>query len=139
MKECLDRFAEKADMIVASATPNAALKTEWEEHGIAGHVRAICGQEAGSKKEILAVSAQYGENKRLMIGDAPGDHQAAVANNCLYYPINPGNEEASWQRLLTEGVSRFFEGTFAGEYQQKLIAEFNKYLPATPPWPVDKA
>ena len=139
VKRCLELFAGKADMIVASATPNAALEAEWQEHGIAGYVRAIYGQEAGSKKEILAVSKQYGDNKRLMIGDAPGDHQAAVANNCLYYPINPGNEEASWQRLLIEGISRFFEGTFAGEYQQKLIAEFNKYLPATPPWPVDKA
>ncbi len=136
VKECLDRFAEKADMIVASATPNAALKAEWEEHGIAGHVREICGQEAGTKKEILAVAAQYGQDKCLMIGDAPGDHKAAVANNCLYYPINPGAEEVSWKRLLDEGIERFFNGTFAGDYQQKLVEEFNTYLPATPPWPV---
>jgi phosphoglycolate phosphatase-like HAD superfamily hydrolase len=136
VKACLDRFAEKADMIVASATPNAALKAEWEEHGIAGHVREICGQEAGTKKEILAVAAQYGKDKCLMIGDAPGDHKAAVANNCLYYPINPGAEEASWKRLLDEGIDRFFNGTFAGEYQERLVDEFNTYLPATPPWPV---
>jgi phosphoglycolate phosphatase-like HAD superfamily hydrolase len=136
VRECLDRFAEKCDMIVASATPNAALKAEWEEHGIAGHVRAICGQEAGTKKEILAVASQYGPNKCLMIGDAPGDHKAAVANNCLYFPINPGHEEASWKRLLDEGIDRFYAGTFAGEYQDKLVEEFNKYLPATPPWPV---
>jgi phosphoglycolate phosphatase-like HAD superfamily hydrolase len=136
VKACLDRFAEKADMIVASATPNAALKAEWEEHGIAGHVRAICGQEAGTKKEILAVAGQYGKDKCLMIGDAPGDHKAAVANNCLYYPINPGAEEASWKRLLDEGIDRFFNGTFAGEYQERLVDEFNTYLPATPPWPV---
>jgi phosphoglycolate phosphatase-like HAD superfamily hydrolase len=137
VRECLDRFAEKCDMIVASATPNAALKAEWEEHGIAGHVRAICGQEAGTKKEILAVAAQYGPNKCLMIGDAPGDHKAAIANKCLYFPINPGHEEASWKRLLTEGIDRFYAGTFAGEYQDKLVEEFNKHLPATPPWPVD--
>jgi phosphoglycolate phosphatase-like HAD superfamily hydrolase len=137
VKACLDRFAEKCDMIVASATPNAALKAEWEEHGIAGHVRAICGQEAGTKKEILSVATQYGEHKCLMIGDAPGDHKAAVANNCLYFPINPGHEEASWKRLLDEGIDRFFAGTYVGAYQQHLIDEFNEYLPATPPWPVD--
>lgn len=136
VRECLDRFAEKCDMIVASATPNAALKAEWEEHGIAGHVRAICGQEAGTKKEILAVASQYGPKKCLMIGDAPGDHKAAVANKCLYFPINPGHEEASWKRLLDEGIDRFYAGTFAGEYQDQLVEEFNKYLPATPPWPV---
>jgi phosphoglycolate phosphatase-like HAD superfamily hydrolase len=137
VRECLDRFAEKCDMIVASATPNAALKAEWEEHGIAGHVRAICGQEAGTKKEILAVASQYAPNKCLMIGDAPGDHKAALANKCLYFPINPGHEEASWKRLLTEGIDRFYAGTFAGEYQHELVEEFNKYLPAQPPWPVD--
>jgi phosphoglycolate phosphatase-like HAD superfamily hydrolase len=137
VKACLDRFAEKCDMIVASATPNAALQAEWEEHGIAGHVRAICGQEAGTKKEILVVAAQYGPNKCLMIGDAPGDHKAAVANKCLYFPINPGHEEASWKRLLDEGIDRFYAGTYAGEYQERLVEEFNQYLPATPPWPVD--
>lgn len=137
VRECLDRFAEKCDMIVASATPNAALRAEWEEHGVAGHVQAICGQEAGTKTEILAVAAKYGPHKSLMIGDAPGDHKAAVANNCLFFPINPGHEEASWKRLLDEGIDRFYEGTFAGEYQEKLVAEFNKYLPASPPWPVD--
>ena len=137
VKACLDKFVERADMLVVSATPNAALKAEWEEHGIAGHVRAICGQEVGTKKEILAVSTQYGANKCLMIGDAPGDHNAAVANNCLYFPINPGNEEASWKRLLNEGIERFFAGAYAGDYQQQLIDEFNEYLPAKPTWPVD--
>jgi phosphoglycolate phosphatase-like HAD superfamily hydrolase len=137
VKACLDKFAEKADMLVVSATPNAALQAEWEEHGVAGHVRAICGQETGSKKETLAVSTQYGENKCLMIGDAPGDQKAAEANNCLFYPINPGEEEASWNRLFEEGIDRFFSGTYAGDYQRQLIEEFHKYLPESPPWPVD--
>ena len=138
VKKCLERFAESADMLVVSATPNAALEAEWEEHGVASYVREICGQEAGNKKETLQVAEQYGENKSLMIGDAPGDHKAAVANNCLFYPINPGNEEASWKRLYEEGIDRFLEGTFAGEYEQALFDEFSEYLPASPPWPVDE-
>lgn len=137
VKSCLERFADVADMLVVSATPNEALEAEWEEHGIAQFVRAICGQEAGSKAETLTTAKQYGENKTLMIGDAPGDHKAADANDCLFYPINPGNEEASWKRLLDEGIDRFLSGTFAGEYQQALIDEFNEYLPEMPPWPVD--
>jgi hypothetical protein len=71
-----------------------------------------------------------------MIGDAPGDHQAAVANKALFYPINPGAEEKSWQRLFEEGIDRFLSGTFAGKYQQDLLAEFDGFLPASPPWPV---
>jgi phosphoglycolate phosphatase-like HAD superfamily hydrolase len=137
VKKCLERFAESADMLVVSATPNAALEAEWEEHGMRSFVRDICGQEAGSKTETLAVASQYDQDKSLMLGDAPGDYKAAMANNCLFFPINPGNEEASWVQLLEEGIDRFFDGTFAGEYQQQLLDEFNKYLPSAPPWPVD--
>ena len=45
-------------MLVCSQTPNAALEAEWDEHDIAKYVRAICGQEIGSKKESLAVAKQ---------------------------------------------------------------------------------
>jgi hypothetical protein len=69
-----------------------------------------------------------------MIGDAPGDYKAAQANNTLFYPINPGAEEASWKRFHDEAIDRFLNGTFAGEYQQKLLDEFNSYLPERPPW-----
>jgi hypothetical protein len=72
-----------------------------------------------------------------MIGDAPGDHNAAVANNCLFFPINPGAEESSWRRLFDEGIARFFDGTFAGAFQQALLDEFEKVLPARPPWRVE--
>jgi len=137
VKKCLERFSDQADMLVVSATPNAALEAEWKEHSMAKFVRAICGQESGSKKETLAIAKHYQQDKSLMIGDALGDYKAAVANHCLFFPINPSNEEASWQRLDTEGIDRFLEGQFAGEYQKQLLEEFNKHLPAEPPWPVD--
>ena len=72
-----------------------------------------------------------------MIGDAPGDFNAARANSALFFPINPGAEEASWKRLFDEGIERFFGGTFAGTYQQELLDEFERYLPENPPWTVD--
>lgn len=138
VRECLDRMSERADIIVCSQTPNAALQAEWQEHGLAGYVLAICGQEEGSKQETLAAARNYPAAHTLMIGDAPGDHRAAVANDCLFFPINPGAEESSWQRLHEEGIDRFFAGTFAGGYQQQLLEEFHTYLPDHPPWPVDE-
>jgi phosphoglycolate phosphatase-like HAD superfamily hydrolase len=137
VRKCLEKLQPAADLLVISATPNEALTREWEEHDIAGFVRAICGQETGSKKESLSTARQYPQGKTLMIGDAPGDHQAAVANDCLFFPINPGAEEESWKRLYDEGIDRFLAGTFAGEYQERLLAEFDTYLPDKPPWPVD--
>ncbi len=137
VRDCLDRFAKRADMIVCSQTPNAALEAEWNEHQLDSHVQAICGQEVGSKKESLAKSKEYPAGHTLMIGDAPGDYKAAQANRCLFFPINPGTEEASWQRLYEEGIERFFGGTFAGAYQQQLLDEFDAFLPERPPWKVE--
>ncbi len=137
VRACLERFDSQADMLVCSQTPNAALEAEWAEHDIARYVVAICGQEVGSKKELLTTSQNYPAGQTLMIGDAPGDQSAAAANKCLFFPINPGHEEASWKRLLDEGIDRFFAGKFAGEYQQKLLDEFDTYLPERPPWPVE--
>jgi phosphoglycolate phosphatase-like HAD superfamily hydrolase len=136
VRESLDRLSMVADMIVCSATPNDALKTEWTEHNIAHYVQAICGQESGSKKETLGEASSHGytENHVLMIGDAPGDRKAALDVGALFYPINPGKEEASWQRFLDEACDKFLAGTYAGDYETELIAVFDKYLPETPPW-----
>jgi phosphoglycolate phosphatase-like HAD superfamily hydrolase len=134
--ESLKKLQPVADMIVCSATPNVALRTEWEDHQLLPFVRAICGQEAGSKKETLGQAKGFGysEGKVLMIGDAPGDMKAAKAVGALFYPINPGNEEASWERFFNEACDRFLNGRFAGEYEAQLIAEFDTYLPELPPW-----
>jgi hypothetical protein len=70
----------------------------------------------------------------LMVGDAPGDMQAARANNFLFYPINPGDEDRSWEHFYKEAFQRFVEGSYAGGYEAALIAEFDKYLPEVPPW-----
>jgi phosphoglycolate phosphatase-like HAD superfamily hydrolase len=130
--ESLAKLVQRADLVVCSATPNEALEAEWKEHDVAKYVVAICGQEAGNKKETLSNASKYGPNKSLMIGDAPGDFKAAQANGTLFYPINPGNEEASWQRFHDEAIDKFFDGTFAGDYQKMLLDEFDSYLPEMP-------
>ncbi len=136
VRECLDKLAPRADLAVISGTPGEALQREWQEHRIDGYAAIIAGQEMGSKKEHLEIMAKgkYPPGRTLMIGDAPGDFKAARANGFLFFPVNPGGEEESWQQLLSEGLDRFFEGRFAGEYEQRLVVEFEKLLPDTPPW-----
>ena len=136
VRQCLEKLSDQADMIVCSATPNAALQSEWQEHGIAPYVGAICGQEAGSKAETLgrAASRGYAEKHVLMIGDAPGDLKAARAVGALFYPINPGHEEAGWKHFYNEACDRFLAGDYAGEYEERLIDEFDTYLPEQPSW-----
>jgi len=136
MRESLDLLADKADMIVVSSTPVRALTSEWHEHDIAKYVRVIAGQEMGKKALHLKLAAggKYPEDRILMIGDAPGDMRAAKANNALFYPINPGNEAESWLRFSEEAMGRFLTGQYAGDYEAKVIAEFEAVLPEVPPW-----
>jgi phosphoglycolate phosphatase-like HAD superfamily hydrolase len=136
LRESLEKAKSQADLMVCSATPHDALVREWQEHDIEKYMFTIAGQEQGKKSEHieLASSGRYDADKILMIGDAPGDRRAAEANNALFYPINPGHEEASWQRFHDEALDKFFAGDYAGDYEAALIEEFEAYLPETPPW-----
>ncbi|MFC1636290.1 HAD family hydrolase [Planctomycetota bacterium] len=136
VRENLEKIQSLTDAIVVSGTPNEALKREWQEHDIAKYAEVIAGQEMGKKAQHLeyATKGKYEKNHVLMIGDAPGDMQAAKANNALFYPINPGDEITSWKRFHDEGLDKFINGEYAGQYEEKLIAEFDSYLPELPPW-----
>ena len=136
VRESLETMLPLADIIVVSGTPYEALTREWEEHDIAKYVHVIAGQEMGTKTQHLeyATKGNYEKNHLLMIGDAPGDMKAAKANNALFYPINPGAEVESWKRFHDEAFQKFMKGEYAGSYEEKVIAEFDEYLPESAPW-----
>ncbi len=136
VRECLDKIAAQADALVISQTPGEALRREWAEHEIDAHVKLIAGQEMGTKTEHLkfAAAGKYPPENILMIGDAPGDYKAAKTNHVLFYPIVPHHEENSWKFLLEDALPRFFGGKYAGEYERRLMVEFEASLPADPPW-----
>ncbi len=136
VRESLKKISQWADIIVCSATPYDALKREWEEHAIAEYAKVIAGQEMGSKKEHihLALNGKYDKNKVLMIGDAPGDKNAAKLNDVFFYPINPGREEISWKLFFDEVSDTFFKGNYTIKHESRLIADFEKLLPEIPPW-----
>ena len=136
VKESLEKVMKSADAIVVSATPIEALKREWSEHGIDKFVKVIAGQEMGTKKDHIRIAknGRYIESHVLKVGDAIGDYDAAKANNVLFYPINPNDEDASWKKFYDEAFDKFIEGTYEGDYQNALIDEFMNLLPTTPPW-----
>ena len=149
VRESLAKLNEQADVICVSATPGEALNREWVEHDIAQYAAVIAGQEMGKKAEHICLAnggqidgkggvseqgTRYAPDHILMIGDAPGDMKAGRANNALFFPINPGDEEASWELFHNEAIDRFFTGTYAGDYEADLIQKFHARLPDTPPW-----
>jgi len=136
VRQSLAYLSDLADMIVVSATPTEALTREWEEHDIARYVQVIAGQEMGSKTLHLQLATRnkYAPDHVLMIGDAPGDMKAARANDALFFPINPGREDESWQRFYEEAMRKFLVGEYTRAYEAALVREFEKLLPETPAW-----
>ena len=49
-----------------------------------------------------------------MIGDAPGDYNAAKKNNALFFPINPGSEEKILGTALQRSARPFFQRHLRG-------------------------
>ncbi|MGD8400536.1 MAG: HAD family hydrolase [Bacillota bacterium] len=136
VRECLAQLTQQADIICVSQTPAEALEREWAANDLAPYAAIIAGQEHGSKQEQLDLTAggKYPADHVLMVGDALGDLQAARAAGALFYPINPGKEDVSWQRFYQEAMPKFFNQTYAGSYEAKLIAAFRTCLPEEPPW-----
>jgi phosphoglycolate phosphatase-like HAD superfamily hydrolase len=136
VQECLEKMADKADVLVVSQTPIEALEREWKENGMDRFVRGIAGQEHGTKSEHLqfAAGGKYPPGRILMVGDAPGDYDAARSNHASFFPIVPGCEAESWECLFHNGLDRFFARTYAGEYEEDLVGQFNASLPEQPPW-----
>ena len=136
VRETLQRLQGKSDVIVVSATPDEALIREWAEHEIDAYVALIAGQEMGTKTEHLTITTKdrYPENHVLMLGDSPGDLKAARDVGALFFPVNPGSEDTSWQLFLDEAMDKFFDGQYAGPYEEALIDKFQELLPETPPW-----
>lgn len=123
--------AGSADIVVVSQTPLEAIEREWKENDLEKYLRAIAGQEHGTKAEHIqmAASGKYSKNRMLMIGDAAGDLEAAYINGILFFPIIPGKENESWERFINEAFPKFISDAYLGAYQDMLTDEFRRLLP----------
>ncbi|HLN21967.1 MAG TPA: HAD hydrolase-like protein [Bacteroidales bacterium] len=136
VRKALEIASGEADLVVVSQTPADAIIREWKEHDLEKYVRAIAGQEDGTKSEHIrmATAGRYSNDRILMVGDAIGDLKAAEANAIHFFPIIPGDEDESWAKFIIEAYPRFIEGRYNQDYEQLLIADFRKSLPEKPGW-----
>ena len=130
VKVGLEGISKLADISVVSSANGEALDNEWNRHDLVKYLKALLGQEAGTKQHCIAELKKkgYDADKILMVGDAPGDLQAAQNNGVFFYPILVNKEGFSWDRLLNEAVPKLIKGEFTKEYQDMLIKEFNDTL-----------
>jgi phosphoglycolate phosphatase-like HAD superfamily hydrolase len=137
VRECLERAAQAADVWIISSSSCSGLEHDWGGADLLGPIGHIAGQEEGDKKAQLdlALRVPRAAEHALMIGDAPGDLDAATAAGALFFPVLPGRERQSWQDFHHEGLDRFLAGTFAGDYQNRLLSGFQSVLHEDAPWP----
>jgi phosphoglycolate phosphatase-like HAD superfamily hydrolase len=70
----------------------------------------------------------YAKENVLMVGDAPGDCDAAEANGVWYYPILVNKETESWSEFQEIALGRLTGGTYGGEYQDQKKRDFLQNL-----------
>lgn len=110
---------EFADVAVVSSANRDAVDEEWTTHGLYDHVDIVLAQDCGSKAHCIAEMLKFGYalDHVLMVGDAPGDMDAAEKNGVLYYPILVNREGESWAELKDVGLAKLRDGEYAGPYQ----------------------
>ncbi|HPZ50894.1 MAG TPA: HAD family hydrolase, partial [Propionibacteriaceae bacterium] len=79
VRDAIEAMQPDVDCMTVSATPLHALEYEWTAHGLAPFMKVIAGQEMGSKAEHVqyAATGKYDPERIMLIGDAPGDRDAA--------------------------------------------------------------
>ena len=132
----IDSLIPHADLVVISNTPLDTLNREWSENNIISKVLYIGGQETGTKTEMLMCAAKdkYEDSKILIIGDSPGDLNAAKNINALFYPILPTREYYSWDVFNADSCNDFLNGEYVGHNEKNKIDEFESILKLTPTW-----
>ncbi|MDD3251326.1 MAG: HAD hydrolase-like protein [Lachnospiraceae bacterium] len=129
-KEALRVISQVADVAIVSSANQQAIMEEWEKYGLLDHTAIVLSQDAGTKAYCIKrlMEKGYADSHVLMVGDAPGDRDAAFSNGALYFPILVRREKESWNRLVEEGMYTFLGEIYAGAYQEKLIQEFEENL-----------
>ena len=120
-KEGLAAAHEFADVAMVSSANRDAVEEEWGKFGLLQHTDIVLAQDIGSKAACIAAMLKFGYDpaKVLMVGDAPGDCDAAEKNGVHYYPILVNHEKASWDEAIAVAFAKLQSGDYASYGQEK--------------------
>ena len=124
-KEGLAAAHTFADVAMVSSANRDAVEEEWGKFGLLEHTDIVLAQDIGSKAACIAEMLKFGYDldKVVMIGDAPGDCDAAEKNHVWYYPILVNHEKASWDEAIATAFAKLQAGEYA-EYEVRKKKEF---------------
>ena len=120
-KEGVAAAAEFADVAVVSSANRDAVEEEWEKYGLLEYTNILLTQDCGSKAHCIAKMLEFGyaPDHVLMVGDAPGDCDAAEKNGVWFYPILVNWEEESWTGLREQILDIFRSGEYGSCQKEK--------------------
>ena len=112
-----------ADVAMVSSANRDAVEEEWGKFGLLAHTDIVLAQDIGSKAACIAEMLKFGYDldKVVMIGDAPGDCDAAEKNGVHYYPILVNHEKESWDEAIATAFVKLQSGEFAAYAAQKKL------------------
>lgn len=114
-KEGLAAAHSFADVAMVSSANRDAVEEEWGKFGLLNHTDIVLAQDIGSKAACIREMLRFGyaPEKVLMIGDAPGDCDAAETNGVFYYPILVNHEKESWDEAISTAYGKLQSGEYA--------------------------
>ena len=128
-KEGLAAAHTFADVAMVSSANRDAVEEEWGKFGLLEHTDIVLAQDVGSKAACIKEMLKFGYDpgKVVMIGDAPGDCDAAEKNGVYYYPILVNHEKESWDEAIGTAFAMLQSGAYA-TYGAKKKQEFLRNL-----------
>ena len=128
-KEGLAAAHAFADVAMVSSANRDAVEEEWGKFGLLEHTDIVLAQDVGSKAACIAEMLKFGYDldKVVMVGDAPGDCDAAEKNGVHYYPILVNHEKESWDEAIAVAYGKLQSGQYA-EYGAGKKQEFLRNL-----------
>lgn len=128
-KEGLLNAHKFADVAMVSSANRDAVEEEWGKFGLLEHTDIVLAQDVGSKANCIKKMLEFGYDpeKVLMVGDAPGDCEAAEKNGVHYFPILVNREKESWDEAILNGFEKLKNGEYE-EYGKEKKLEFLKNL-----------
>ena len=120
-KEGLAAAHRFADVAMVSSANRDAVEEEWGKFGLLAHTDIVLAQDVGSKAACIAAMLKFGYDpqKVVMVGDAPGDCDAAEKNGVHYYPILVNHEKESWDEAIKVAFAKLQAGEYAPYGAQK--------------------
>ena len=128
-KEGLAAAHSFADVAMVSSANRDAVEEEWGKFGLLEHTDIVLAQDIGPKAACIAAMLKFGYDldKVVMVGDAPGDCDAAEKNNVYYYPILVNHEKESWDEAIFNAFGKLRNGDYA-EYGAEMKKKFLENL-----------